>query len=127
MEPEPDMPYGAINHPGYQKHAQAQLAAQTQVAGYATNTGAIAPPQPSFFDQVSQRIQSLGSLAGETNSELAMLGDRVFGGSPANGAQGSKAAPAGAGHAGSVLEAFDMLLGAAQESLVRARALNSRL
>lgn len=107
----------------------AKQAAETQLraggGGLAGN--AVAPPMPSFFDQVSQRIQALGNILGETNQELSMLGDRVFGGSPQTGASGPKTAPHGAGHAGSVLESFDLILHAAHDIAQRARALNSRL
>lgn len=124
MEPESDVAYGATNHPAY-ANAQKQAAFLQSRAGLADST--IAPPSPSFFDQVGQRLQVLGNILGETNSELSMLGDRVFGGQPQSGANGSKTSPQGAGHAGSVLEAFDVLLNQASDIAQRARALNSRL
>lgn len=125
MEPETDYGGPAINH-GY-LHAQKQSAALAQGRTGFDQANAIAPPMPTFFDQVGQRIQTLSAILGETNQELSMLGDRVFGGTPQTGSAGNKTQPQGAGHAGSVLEAFDMLLGAAGDIAQRARALNSRL
>jgi hypothetical protein len=126
MNLEPDHTrIGAEQNPlGQRSYAKQQLAAHF----HAESNGSPSELQPSsLFAMMSARIQTLGSILGEANQELTMVGDRVFGGFPESGSAGAKSQPQAAGHAGSVIEALDILLGAAGDIAQRVRALNSKL